>query len=134
MYEEVPQAFTPARIRLLVSAFAEAAARAREAGCDAVQIHAAHGYLLSQFLSPFSNHRDDEYGGSLENRARLLFACCEKVREKVGNDFALTVKLNGSDYYEDGLSRKRAWPSPGNWRAGASTPLKSAAATSSRPR
>lgn len=108
LYEEVPGAFTSAQLQELIEAFAVAAARAREAGCDAVQIHAAHGYLLSQFLSPFVNRREDEFGGSLENRARLLHSCCRRVREKIGDDFIITVKLNGSDYFEEGLTAEES--------------------------
>ncbi len=101
--EEVPQALTKNEIETIITNFGEAAARAREAGCDGVQIHAAHGYLISQFLSPYSNQRTDDYGGSRENRARILLECYSKIREYVGNDFTITIKINGSDYLEDGL-------------------------------
>jgi 2,4-dienoyl-CoA reductase-like NADH-dependent reductase (Old Yellow Enzyme family) len=88
----------------LVSAFAEGARRAREAGFDGVQIHAAHGYFLSQSLSPALNKRNDAYGGSLENRARLLLEVLGAVRVAVGNDFPLLVKLNSADFLEGGLT------------------------------
>lgn len=101
--EETPQALTKKEIAAIITDFGETAARAREAGCDGVQIHAAHGYLLSQFLSPFTNQRNDDYGGSCENRARMLIECYKKIREYVGSDFTITIKINGSDYLEDGL-------------------------------
>ena len=103
IFEETPQALTSIEIKELVTKFAEAAARAREAGCDGVQIHAAHGYLISQFLSPCTNKRDDDYGGNPENRARFLTETYEKIREYVGNDFTITIKINGSDYFQDGF-------------------------------
>jgi 2,4-dienoyl-CoA reductase-like NADH-dependent reductase (Old Yellow Enzyme family) len=87
----------------LPGAFAAAARRALEAGFDGVQLHAAHGYLLSQSLSPAFNKRDDEYGGSPANRARLLLASVAAVRQAVGNDYPLLVKLNSEDALDDGL-------------------------------
>jgi len=103
LFEEVPQALTKSEIETIITNFGEAAARAREAGCDGVQIHAAHGYLISQFLSPFTNQRTDDYGGNCENRARMLLACYRKIREYAGSDFTITIKINGSDYLENGL-------------------------------
>lgn len=103
IFEETPQALTEIEIKDVVIKFAEAASRAREAGCDGVQIHAAHGYLVSQFLSPCTNQREDNYGGSPENRARFLIEVYEKVRKYVGTDFTITIKINGSDYFKDGL-------------------------------
>ncbi len=103
IFEDQPQAITEAEIKILSTQFAEAAARAREAGCDGVQIHAAHGYLISQFLSPCTNHRADNYGGTLENRARFLIEVYEKARSYVGTDFTVTIKINGSDYFPDGF-------------------------------
>ncbi len=90
-------------IQGLVQAFGEAARRAKEAGCDAVQIHGAHGYLLSQFLSPAFNRRTDRYGGPVENRARALIEVTARVREAVGPDFPVLVKLNSQDFVENGL-------------------------------
>lgn len=92
----------------MVSAFTGAALRAKAAGFDAVQIHAAHGYLLSQFLSPAYNKRTDAYGGSLENRARLLLEVVQSIRTAVGDDYPLLVKLNSEDFLEDGLTRQDA--------------------------
>ena len=84
--------------------FAAAALRGKNAGFDAVQIHAAHTYMLSQFLSPFFNKRTDEYGGSLQNRARLLLQVVAAVREAVGFDYPVLVKINSEDYLENGFS------------------------------
>lgn len=92
------------RIGKIVDAFGDAARRAREAGFDAVQIHAAHGYCLSQFLSPHYNRREDEYGGSLENRARFLLEVLQAVRAEAGNDFPVLIKLNSQDYLDDGMT------------------------------
>ncbi|MBN1590493.1 MAG: NADH:flavin oxidoreductase, partial [Pirellulales bacterium] len=79
-------------------AFAAAAARAKQAGFDGVQLHAAHGFLLSQFLSPYFNRRTDRYGGSLENRARFLLETLDAVRRSVGDDYPVLVKLNAEDF------------------------------------
>jgi 2,4-dienoyl-CoA reductase-like NADH-dependent reductase (Old Yellow Enzyme family) len=94
---------TVADIQELVKAFAQAALRAKNAGFDGVQIHAAHGYLLSQFLSPMFNQRGDEYGGKIQNRARALIAILENIREAVGNNYPILVKMNCQDFVENGL-------------------------------
>lgn len=91
-------------IEAVTEAFARAAVRARKAGFDAVQIHAAHGYLLSQFLSPFFNKRKDEYGGGLENRARLAVQVFKAIRKAVGPDFPVFIKLNSEDFLPAGLT------------------------------
>ena len=91
-------------IRKIVSQFAEAAGRAKTAGSDAIQIHAGHGYLLSEFLSPFFNRRTDAYGGSVENRARFLLEVVQAARQEVGDGFPVLVKLNSQDYLEGGFS------------------------------
>ena len=88
----------------IVQAFAEAATRAKKAGFNGVQIHSAHGYLLSQFLSPAFNCRADEYGGSIENRARALMDVLRAVRSAVGPNFPVLVKMNGRDDIENGLT------------------------------
>ncbi|MCD4688307.1 MAG: NADH:flavin oxidoreductase, partial [Desulfuromonadaceae bacterium] len=98
------QAMTKEDIQRVVIAFADGAALAKQAGFDAVQIHAAHGYLLSQFLSPHYNHREDEYGGSLENRARMVLEVLAAVRQAVGEDYAVLIKLNSDDFIEGGLT------------------------------
>jgi 2,4-dienoyl-CoA reductase-like NADH-dependent reductase (Old Yellow Enzyme family) len=92
----------------LVSAFTQAALRAKQAGFDAIQIHAAHGYLFSQFLSPALNQRSDEYGGSLENRARFLIEAVRSIRKAIGPAYPLLVKLNSEDFMEGGLTRDEA--------------------------
>jgi 2,4-dienoyl-CoA reductase-like NADH-dependent reductase (Old Yellow Enzyme family) len=95
---------TPADIQKVVDAFAAGANRAQIAGFDGVQIHAAHGYLLSQFLSPFFNRRVDDYGGSIGNRARVLLQVLNAVRETVGPDYPMLVKMNCRDFHDSGLS------------------------------
>jgi 2,4-dienoyl-CoA reductase-like NADH-dependent reductase (Old Yellow Enzyme family) len=91
-------------IRELIEAFGAGAMRAREAGFDGVQIHAAHGYLLSQFLSPTLNCRNDEYGGAIENRARALLEVFRAIRNAVGKDYPVLVKLNSQDFADGGLT------------------------------
>jgi 2,4-dienoyl-CoA reductase-like NADH-dependent reductase (Old Yellow Enzyme family) len=91
-------------IRAVIQAFRAAAMRARQAGFDGVQMHAAHGYLLSQFLSPKLNHRTDEYGGAIENRARVLLEVFRAIRGAVGQDYPVLVKLNSQDFVDGGLT------------------------------
>lgn len=98
-----PEPLTGEEIHALIGRYAEAAAVARETGFSGVQVHAAHGYLISQFLSPMTNHRSDEWGGSLENRARFLRAIVSATRAKTGRDFAVAVKLNSSDFQRGGF-------------------------------
>jgi 2,4-dienoyl-CoA reductase-like NADH-dependent reductase (Old Yellow Enzyme family) len=88
----------------IVKAFGRAAHRAKKAGFDGVEIHAAHGYLLSQFLSPLYNTRSDAYGGSVENRARALVEVVKHIRAVVGDDFAVLVKMNCQDFVDEGLT------------------------------
>jgi len=88
----------------IVAAFAAAARRAREAGFKVVEIHAAHGYLIQEFLSPLSNQRADSYGGSLENRARLLFETIEAVRGEWPDELPLFVRISSTDWVEGGWS------------------------------
>ena len=97
------KALTAGDIAGLASLFADAAARARDAGFDGVQIHSAHGYLLSQFLSPLFNRRDDEYGGPIENRARAHLEVYRAVRAAVGDDYPVLAKLNCGDFMDGGL-------------------------------
>ncbi len=92
----------------IVEAFGEAARRAREAGFDGVQIHSAHSYLFSQFISPAFNKRGDLYGGSLENRARALLEAYMEIRGAVGNGFPVLVKLNCQDFLDNGLNLEDA--------------------------
>ena len=102
-YPETPAALATDDIAALVACFADGARRARNAGFDAVQLHAAHGYLINQFLSPLTNRREDAYGGSIENRCRFLMEAFRAVRHAVGKDFPVLVKLNGSDNLQGGL-------------------------------
>jgi 2,4-dienoyl-CoA reductase (NADPH2) len=92
------RAMTRDEIRAIVAEFAQGARRAREAGLDGVELHAANGYLITQFLSSAINDRKDEYGGSVENRARFLVEIIEGIRKVAGRDFHLQVKFNGLDY------------------------------------
>lgn len=87
----------------LVAAFAAAAVRAKVAGFDGVQIHSAHGYCLNQFLSPLFNRRQDKYGGTLENRARVHLETIDAVRRAVGGEYPVLIKINGRDFAEGGL-------------------------------
>lgn len=94
---------TPKDIHEIVTAFKQAATRAKTARFDALQLHGAHGYLLSEFLSPFFNKRTDEYGGSVENRARFVLEVYQSVRDAVGDQFPVMIKLNSEDLVEGGL-------------------------------
>jgi 2,4-dienoyl-CoA reductase-like NADH-dependent reductase (Old Yellow Enzyme family) len=98
-----PVAMTPDRIEATVTRFARTAARAEQAGFDGVEVHAAHGYLLSQFLSPLVNKRTDQWGGPLENRARMLLDVVRAVRAAVSASFAVAVKLNSADFQRGGF-------------------------------
>jgi 2,4-dienoyl-CoA reductase-like NADH-dependent reductase (Old Yellow Enzyme family) len=95
-------------IAYLVSAFKQAAVRAQQAGFDAIQLHAAHGFLFSQFLSPALNQRTDEFGGTLENRARFLLETVRSIRKATGPSYPLLIKLNSEDFLEGGLTRDEA--------------------------
>ncbi|MFD7458786.1 MULTISPECIES: NADH:flavin oxidoreductase/NADH oxidase family protein [unclassified Streptomyces] len=98
-----PTAMTAQQIEDTVTRFAVTAHRAEKAGFDGVEIHAAHGYLLSQFLSPLVNKRTDQWGGSLENRARMLLDVVRAVRAAVSPSFAVAVKLNSADFQRGGF-------------------------------
>ena len=102
------QEMTIADIQETVEAFGQAASRAQEAGFDGVEIHAAHSYLLSQFLSPAFNQRTDAYGGSIENRTRILVEVVQVIRERLGRDYPLLVKMNCRDFLEGGLELEDA--------------------------
>jgi 2,4-dienoyl-CoA reductase-like NADH-dependent reductase (Old Yellow Enzyme family) len=101
-HENAPTALDKARIAALVDAFAEAARRAARLGIDAIQLHGAHGYLMHQFLSPLSNQRTDEYGGSLENRMRFPLEVYDAVRAAFPADRAVTMRISGTDWVEGG--------------------------------
>ncbi|MDR2247445.1 MAG: FAD-dependent oxidoreductase, partial [Treponema sp.] len=102
-FRQIPRELTVPEIEALVTNFGDAALRVKKAGFDGVEIHGAHGYLLSQFLSPYSNKRTDEYGGCFENRFRFLREVYENVRGKVGKDFPVTVRLNATDGFVGGI-------------------------------
>ena len=99
-----PHEMTKSDIKVLIRAFALAAERAKKAGFDGVQIHAAHGYFLNQSLSPYYNRRTDEYGGNTEKRARILYEVYEAIREVVGKDYLVMAKVNSEDFFEGGLT------------------------------
>ncbi|TDF37389.1 NADH:flavin oxidoreductase/NADH oxidase family protein [Alteromonadaceae bacterium M269] len=98
-----PDAMTEEQIQDVIQRFVVTATRAEEAGFDGVEVHAAHGYLIAQFLSPLTNKREDEWGGSIENRARLLVEVIRAIREKVAPTFAVAVKLNSADFQRGGF-------------------------------
>lgn len=98
----VPDELSKEEIEKISNAFANAAKRADQAGFDVIEVHAAHGYLLSEFLSPLTNHRTDEYGGSIENRSRLLREVLQKVRGTWPANKPLIVRISAEDYQEEG--------------------------------
>lgn len=98
-----PKAMTEAEIQDVITRFTVTAIKAEEAGFDGVQIHAAHGYLLSQFLSPLVNKRDDKWGGDIKNRARLLLQVVQNVKQGVSETFSVSVKLNSADFQRGGF-------------------------------
>lgn len=100
--ERIPHELSVEEINALVQRFKEAAQRAVNAGFDVIEIHAAHGYLLHQFLSPLSNNRTDEYGGSFENRCRFLLEVVEAVNEVLDDNHPLFVRISATEYAENG--------------------------------
>jgi 2,4-dienoyl-CoA reductase-like NADH-dependent reductase (Old Yellow Enzyme family) len=107
---EMPQGcscreMTKAEISETIEDFMQAAVRAKKSGFDGVQLHGAHGYFISQFLSPFYNKRADEYGGSLENRARVVLAVLRGIRSAVGDKFPVLIKINSDDFLEGGFTK-----------------------------
>jgi len=102
-----PRMLAQEEISGLVDDFRSAARRAKEAGFDALEIHAAHGYLIHQFLSPITNNRTDNYGGSLENRARLLLEIVESVRKEIGDEMPLMVRFSATDYVPGGWDQEQ---------------------------
>ena len=99
-----PREASKEEIRRLVELFSDTARRVMLAGFDMVEIHAAHGYLLSTFLSPFTNRRKDEYGGSPQNRARFICEIVERIRDKTGPDFPVSVRFSGADFLPGGTT------------------------------
>ncbi|WP_371361860.1 NADH oxidase [Sporomusa rhizae] len=102
-YKGKYRAMMESEIWEIIQAFGDAAVRAREAGFDAVQVHGAHAYLLMQFLSPITNHRDDQWGGSLENRLRFHREIYTDIRKKVGEDYPILIKLGVQDGFSGGF-------------------------------
>ena len=118
---DAPMALTRAGIDEVIDAFAGAAGRARAAGFDAVEIHAAHGFLLSQYLSPLTNHRTDEYGGDHERRGRIHLEVLAAVRRRAGEDFPVFIRLGMHDERPGGLTLAPAcWTAAQLAAAGAS--------------
>jgi 2,4-dienoyl-CoA reductase-like NADH-dependent reductase (Old Yellow Enzyme family)/thioredoxin reductase len=101
--QSMPHELTVDEIKVIITKFADAARRALEAGFDMVELHGAHGYLINQFLSPFTNQRTDEYGGSPENRERFPLEVLAAVREKVGSDYPVIYRISSEEFLEDGL-------------------------------
>ena len=102
--DEPVHALEKAEVETIIQRYADGALRAKSAGFDAVEIHGAHGYLISQFLSPYTNKRTDEYGGTLENRARFALEVIRAVRKAVGQDFTVTLRLSVEESHPGGLS------------------------------
>ncbi|GAI91453.1 unnamed protein product, partial [marine sediment metagenome] len=103
-FKVMPKEMSQENIRDLIHDFSQAGRRAKQAGFDGVQIHVAHGYLLSSFISPYTNRRTDEWGGSLSNRLRIVGEIIEETKESTGKDFPLIVKLNSEDFLSEGLA------------------------------
>ena len=99
----IVRGLNPSELPAMARAYGEAVNLAREAGMDAVEIHAGHGYLISQFLSPYTNHRSDEYGGGLANRMKFMKMCMAEVMKAAGSDMAVTVKMNMRDGFKGGM-------------------------------
>lgn len=104
VYKVMPRQLTNEEIWELIESFDRAALRAKEAGFDGVQIHAAHGYLVNQFLSPYTNRRNDYWGGDEERRFHFLEEVYSSIRDSVGYDYPLLIKLNACDFVEGGLT------------------------------
>ncbi|WP_130806396.1 NADH:flavin oxidoreductase [Senegalia massiliensis] len=102
--ELVPNELTKDEIKEIIKDFKDAAVRVKKAGFDGVEIHSAHGYLLSQFLSPITNKRQDEYGGDLKSRIKIHLEIIDEVKKSVGEDFLLLLRLGASDYMEGGVT------------------------------
>ncbi|MGI9279243.1 MAG: NADH:flavin oxidoreductase/NADH oxidase family protein [Endozoicomonas sp.] len=103
-----PRAMTHEEINDVIKAFATSAGLAKEVGFQGVQIHSAHGYLVNQFLSPRHNQRNDQWGGSAENRQRFVLEVFKAIRESVGEAFPIGIKLNSADFMKDGLSEEES--------------------------
>lgn len=106
--KKIPRALHEEEILEIINAFGRTALILKEAGFTGVQIHGAHGYLVSQFLSPYTNIREDKWGGSLENRARFVVEVYRNIRENVGADFPIGIKLNSADFQKGGFSEEES--------------------------
>lgn len=106
--KKIPIALNENEILAIIEAFGNTASILQEAGFSGVQIHGAHGYLVSQFLSPYSNVRTDKWGGSLENRTRFVIEVYRKIRARVGNSFPIGIKLNSADFQKGGFSEEES--------------------------
>jgi 2,4-dienoyl-CoA reductase-like NADH-dependent reductase (Old Yellow Enzyme family) len=104
VFKVMPRAMTKEEVKTTIDEFVQAGRRAKQAGFDGVQLHVAHGYLLNSFISPYTNRREDEYGGSLLNRARILREILGGLKSLAGSDFPVIAKLNSSDFIPQGLS------------------------------
>jgi 2,4-dienoyl-CoA reductase-like NADH-dependent reductase (Old Yellow Enzyme family) len=98
------RAMTVEEIEIVCSAFGDAALRAQKGGFDGVEVHGGHGYLINQFLAPLFNRRTDQYGGPLQNRARILWGIIQNIRTKVGDEFPVIIKMNSEDFFEHGFT------------------------------
>jgi 2,4-dienoyl-CoA reductase-like NADH-dependent reductase (Old Yellow Enzyme family) len=103
LFDRTPRELAIKEINEIIDAYVEGIRRVQEAGFDGVQLHAAHGYLLSSFLSPHTNKRDDQYGGSAENRTRIIAEIYKRSRKKVGENFPIIIKFNTMDFLPDGI-------------------------------
>jgi len=101
----VPKEMTEEEILKIIEAFTQAAVRAKKAGFDGVQLHCAHGFLLSNFISPYTNRRTDRWGGSVENRARIITEIVRRIKEEIGGNFPILVKMNATDGFKPGTAK-----------------------------
>ena len=107
-FPQTPAALTQGQIATIIERFGAAASRAKRWGFDGVQIHGAHGYLINQFLSPLTNRRTDNYGGSIDNRCRFMMQAYQAIRHAVGKDYPVMIKLSADDFLDGGLNRNDA--------------------------
>jgi 2,4-dienoyl-CoA reductase-like NADH-dependent reductase (Old Yellow Enzyme family) len=101
----IPREMTEEEILIVIEAFTQAAVRAKKAGFDGVQLHCAHGFLLSNFISPYTNRRTDRWGGSVENRARIVTEIVRRIKEETGGNFPILVKMNATDGFQPGTAK-----------------------------
>lgn len=106
--QEMPKELTKGEIDELVNAYGDAALRAKKAGFDAIELHGAHGYLINQFMSPYSNHRTDDYGGTYENRMRFVLEILKNIKSKAGSDYPIIFRKDSEEMVEGGLTQEDA--------------------------